>query len=185
MYENQAPFKKLGDMLKVIRQKLQESVAEVSGAVEIDELSLERIEQGSERPSQDILNLLISHFAMHEEEATKLWKLAGYENGPLDFRDSEFYADNMSPAKSAVLIVTVDPRVIYSDSVRVETSDSGVVLTFSQINGHTKPMVASCVGMSRDQAKKVIGALQDALDNSGPRRLSDGGNVNKRSTNNS
>lgn len=176
MYEKQEPYKKLGDSLKIIRQKLHESVAEVSGAVEIDELALKRMEQGSERPSEDILSLLISHFGMREEEAAKLWKLAGYESKSLGMHDSEFYGDDVSTTKPTLFIMAVDPRVIYSDNVRVEANDTGVVLTFSQIIGHSKPMTAACIGMSRDQAKKVIDSLQGALDNSAPRRLSDGGN---------
>ena len=49
--QQEQPFKVLGEKLKTIRQKMHESVAEVSGAVEIDEQSLQRIEQGKERPT--------------------------------------------------------------------------------------------------------------------------------------
>jgi transcriptional regulator with XRE-family HTH domain len=63
------PFKNLGQRLKVIRQKLHESVAEVSGAVEIEEQHLQRIEQGEERPTEDILLLLINHFGMQDDDA--------------------------------------------------------------------------------------------------------------------
>src|SRR3954469_20349750 len=73
------PFKTLGEKLKIIRQKLHESVAEVSGAVEIEEQVLSRIEQGHERPSEDILLLLINHFGMQDDDAAKLWQLAGYD----------------------------------------------------------------------------------------------------------
>src|SRR5256885_9173824 len=73
------PFKTLGEKLKAIRQKLHESVAEVSGAVEIDEQQLARIEQGQERPSEDVLLLLINHFGMQEDDAANLWQLAGYD----------------------------------------------------------------------------------------------------------
>ena len=38
----QVPFKTLGEKLKTIRQKLHESMAEVSGAVEIEEQLLSR-----------------------------------------------------------------------------------------------------------------------------------------------
>ena len=61
------PFKQLGNTLKDIRQKMHETVSDVSGAVEIDESALARIEQGKERPSEDILHLLISHFGMQDE----------------------------------------------------------------------------------------------------------------------
>jgi transcriptional regulator with XRE-family HTH domain len=58
------PFKTLGTHLKYLRERGAETLAEVSGAVEINEDILERIEQGSERPSEEILMLLISHFNM-------------------------------------------------------------------------------------------------------------------------
>src|SRR6185369_17990187 len=88
---NQLPFNTLGDKLKTIRQKLHESVAEVSGAVEIDEQSLQRIEQGTERPTEDILMLLINHFGMQDDDAASLWQLAGYDQ-PHD-HDAETVAD--------------------------------------------------------------------------------------------
>jgi len=77
--QNTPPFKTLGTHLKYLREQVRESLAEVSGAVEIDVNVLERIEQGFERPSEDILLLLISHFAMPDQEAVQLWELAGYD----------------------------------------------------------------------------------------------------------
>ncbi len=73
------PFKRFGQELRTLRQKLQETPADVSGAVEIDEAMLQRYEEGRERPSEEILNLLISHFAMPDDDAATLWRLAGYE----------------------------------------------------------------------------------------------------------
>src|SRR3954469_23358999 len=112
----ESPFKNLGERLKDLRQRLQESVAEVSGAVEIDESTLERMERGQERPSEDILMLLISHFGMKEQEADTLWKLAGYEPRNLDDDDR----DSPIPhnGRATVLIMAVDPRIVYSDSVQ-------------------------------------------------------------------
>jgi transcriptional regulator with XRE-family HTH domain len=60
----QLPYKPLGAILRHLRERNRESIAEVSGAVEIDESALDRIEDGSERPSEDILMLLISHFSV-------------------------------------------------------------------------------------------------------------------------
>ncbi|HZM64175.1 MAG TPA: helix-turn-helix transcriptional regulator, partial [Candidatus Saccharimonadales bacterium] len=100
------PFVQLGDKLKSIREHRKESVAEVSGAVEIDEQTLLKIEQGHERPSEDILMLLISHFGMHEDEAAGLWQLAGY-----DRQDGERETPHNN--KTMVMIMAVDPRVIY------------------------------------------------------------------------
>lgn len=167
--KQEQPFKKLGDRLKTIRQKLHESVAEVSGAVEIDELMLQRIEQGMERPSEDILMLLISHFGMQDDEAAGLWQLAGYDQPKGDERHSDNSND-----KATILVMAVDPRVIYSDGVQVDANKNGVVISFSQNNGSQGTLTTAKVGMSREQASAVIHALQQALEHSQPKRLSDG-----------
>jgi transcriptional regulator with XRE-family HTH domain len=171
--EYHEPFKQLGIRLKFIRQKLHETVSEVSGAVEIDEPALQRIEQGNERPSEDILMLLINHFGMHEDEAGGLWQLAGYDQPSERLRD--VYTSDAPNGRPTILVVAVDPRAIYSDSVRVEANEGGVVVSFyQQSNGSSRSLSAACVGMSREQAKKLIVALKIALDRSNPRMLSDG-----------
>lgn len=170
----QIPFKNLGERLRTIREKLHESVAEVSGAVEIDESALKQIEQGESRPSEDILMLLISHFNMQEDEATKLWKLAGYEQP----RDGDYIPsrdqDDAPGNRAAVLIMAVDPRVIYSDSVQVTANQTGVVINFAQGVGTPQSITTARIGMSRDQAQTVLYALQTALERSQPRHLPHG-----------
>lgn len=170
--EQGLPFKRLGERLKIIRQKLHESVAEVSGAVEIDEPMLRRIEQGHERPSEDVLMLLISHFGMHEDEASGLWQLAGYERPDT----SDYDTDDIPHQKSTILVMAVDPRIMYSDQVHITGNKNGIVISFSQATGNNAPIVTSRVGMSREQAETVLQALQDALAKSTPRQLPDGSN---------
>lgn len=166
------PYKQLGDRLKTIRQKLHESIAEVSGAVEIDEPTLHRIEQGNERPSEDILMLLISHFGMRDDEAAGLWQLAGYDQPRThEHRDS---TDETPNNRATILVMAVDPRVIYSDGVQVTANRHGVVMSFSQSNGTPNSLVTARIGMSREQAAAVIRTLQEALTRSEPRQLSEG-----------
>jgi transcriptional regulator with XRE-family HTH domain len=162
------PFKQLGDRLKTLRQKLQESIADVSGAVEIEETALNRIEQGRERPSEDILMLLISHFGMQDDEAAGLWQLAGYEPPRHDHDHDE------PNGRNTILVMAVDPRVIYSDGVQVHANSNGVVLSFSQANGTQQGLTTSKIGMSREQARNVIKVMQDALNLSEPRQLPSG-----------
>jgi transcriptional regulator with XRE-family HTH domain len=166
------PFKQLGHRLKTIRQKLHESVAEVSGAVEIDEPTLQRIEQGDERPSEDILMLLISHFGMQDDEAAGLWQLAGYDQPRRHRHDHDAGDDQQT--KGAILVMAVDPRVIYSDSVQVTANRTGVVVAFSQASGTQNALTTSRIGMSREQAKAVIHTLQEALTRSEPKQLPNG-----------
>lgn len=167
--KQEQPFKKLGDRLKTIRQKLHESVSEVSGAVEIDETVLQRIELGTERPTEDILMLLISHFGMQDDEAAGLWQLAGYDQPRNRDHDTE---DTNS--KTSILVMAVDPRVIYSDGVNVTANKNGVVMAFSQNNGSQNVLTTAKIGMSREQAQGVLTALHNALTHSVPRQLSDG-----------
>jgi transcriptional regulator with XRE-family HTH domain len=164
MSEQQAyPFKTLGQRLKIIRQKLQETLDEVSGAIEIDSTLLKRYEQGLERPAEDILMLLISHFGMQEIEAAALWQLAGYEL-PSEQDLPEDVID-----RSMVLVMAIDPRVIYSDGVQVTANDTGVVFNFTQ-GGGKRQLVASRIGMSREQADNLLHVLQKVLQHS-PRRM--------------
>jgi transcriptional regulator with XRE-family HTH domain len=165
------PFKQLGNRLKTIRQKLHESVAEVSGAVEIDEPTLTRIEQGNERPSEDILMLLISHFGMRDDEAAGLWQLAGYDQ-PRPHHDHD--ENEPHNGKATILVMAVDPRVIYSDGVQVTANKNGVVVSFSQASGTQNSLTTARIGMSREQAAAVIRTLQDALSRSEPRQLPGG-----------
>jgi DNA-binding XRE family transcriptional regulator len=161
------PFKTLGDKLKTIRQKLHESVAEVSGAVEIEEQVLSRIEQGHERPTEDILLLLINHFGMQDDDAAKLWQLAGYDQP----HDHDHVIPGADPSRTMVMIMAVDPRVIYSDGVQITANNVGVVLNFSQNNGTPQPLTTARIGMSREQAYGLLKTLERTLEQSKPRQL--------------
>lgn len=171
--KNDLPFKQFGQRLKGIRQKLQETKADVSGAVEIDESALDRYETGKERPSEDILNLLISHFDMHDDDAANLWHLAGYEQ-PRSQDDEDSLPEDLASGRAGVLVMAIDPRIIYSDGMHVNASQQGVVLSFAQLGGAPQPLVTTRVGMSREQARNVIRTLQAALDRSEPPQLPEG-----------
>ncbi|SRR6266568_3491393 len=153
----QLPFQSLGSRLKTIRQKLQESLADVSGAIEIDEEKLQRIERGQERPSEDILLLLVSHFGMREDEAANLWLLAGYDRPEGSDSDEGL-------GRPTVVLMGIDPRVVYSDSLHITVNPSGVVMNFSQSGPGNQLLAIARVGMSRDQAQNVLNTLQQALD---------------------
>jgi transcriptional regulator with XRE-family HTH domain len=162
---SELPFKHLGEKLKTIRQKLHESVAEVSGAVEIDEQKLQRIEQGHERPSEDILMLLINHFGMQDDDAAALWQLAGYDQPTSDH-------DEPTPNnRTMVMIMAVDPRIIYSDGVQITANNNGVVLNFAQGVGTPQALTTARIGMSREHASNLIHTLQKALEGSKPAQL--------------
>lgn len=156
------PFKTLGTHLKYLREQSHQTLSEVSGAVEIDEKTLARIESGAERPAEDILLLLISHFEMQDQEALQLWELAGYEGGMHDkprTNDDLLHAAN----KAVVMLLAVDTRTMYSDEMTAEGNQAGITLTFSQTGGQKQSMPVARVGMSYEQAEKVAQTLQQVL----------------------
>ncbi|HSX33243.1 MAG TPA: DUF3467 domain-containing protein [Candidatus Saccharimonadales bacterium] len=166
------PFKVLGEKLRTIRQKLHESIGEVSGAVEIDEQALEQFELGKQRPSRDILLLLINHFGIQEEDADSLWQLAGYENFGDSAADEE--SDSGNSTRTMIMIMAVDPRVIYSDGAQVTANAQGVVINFTQGAGTPQALTTARIGMSREQATALLHTLQQTIKASEPRQLPPG-----------
>jgi len=157
------PYEILGTQLKHLRERNRESVAEVSGAVEIDEDELSKIESGTDRPTEDILLLLISHFAVEDDKAAELWQLAGYDRREDEF-EHEHEHDSQQGNRSQTLMVMIDPRVMYSDSVEVIANSKGVVVNFAQAAGQNgQPLTFARIGMSHEQAKLVMGVLHQAL----------------------
>jgi transcriptional regulator with XRE-family HTH domain len=159
---NQQPYITLGNHLRYLREQHSESLAEVSGAVEIDETSLASIEAGHERPEEEILMLLISHYNMQDQEAVQLWELAGYDNGPSS-RADDILQDSIAQGKPVVVLFGLDARTMYSDAVQVDTSSAGVTLKFGQMNSNRQSQHVAKVGMSYEQAEEVLRQLQAAV----------------------
>lgn len=157
-----APFKTLGTHLKYLREQSSESLAEVSGAVEIDERALQRIEDGHERPEEDILLLLINHFAMPDQEAVQLWELAGYDGTPEQLVRAAADVNHEDLQKAVVMFLAVDARTMYSDGLDILCNQAGITLNFTQ-SGKEQATTVSHVGMSYEQALRVCEALQHAL----------------------
>lgn len=139
-----------------MRRRFRESLAEVSGAVEIDVTTLGEIEAGNKLPSEDVVMLLISHFSLREDEATKLWRLAGFDNA----------LSGVSLAASSPENFTfTDNRVLYTDMVQVSANNYGVILNFLQgIGSDGKPSAVARIGMSREHAKSIVEVLSRTID---------------------
>lgn len=157
------PFSALGGRLKRSRETRRESLIEASGAVEIETDTLERIEHGEQRPSEEILLLLISHFEIEDEEATDLWELAGYNSDDMDIVGATIY-ETGDQAKQTAFVMPMDIRVVYTDMVNVIVNNYGVVMNFIQNSGpNNQPLAVARVGMSREHAESVIQILQQTL----------------------
>ncbi len=145
----------LGNRLKLERERLQESLAEVSGAVEIDIDSMQKIERGEQVPSEEILLLLISHFDMEDNAAAKLWAMAGYND--------DDGADIDTP-KTRGVMTPEDLKIDYTDMVHIAANEFGVTMNFMQSTGAgNQPMLISRLGMSREHAEFIIDSLQQSL----------------------
>jgi len=157
------PYRTLGQHLQYLREQKKESLAEVSGAVEIEEKLLARIEEGHERPAEDILLLLISHFNMQDQEAVQLWELAGYDGGESGQSKAEDIAHEILSNKSVVVVIGLDGRTLYTDAIQVQNTDAGIVMNFGQLNSKKQAQPLARLGMSHEQAEKVLHELQQAL----------------------
>jgi transcriptional regulator with XRE-family HTH domain len=156
------PFITLGSHLKYVREQSKQSLSEVSGAVEIDEKQLERIEAGVERPAEDILLLLISHFGVQDREAVQLWELAEYDSDiPEEIRLDSHPAQ--LGGKPMIMLLAVDVRTMYSDGLEVTVNPAGVTLHFTQAVSQSQLAPVARVGMSHQQAEQVIRTMQQAL----------------------
>lgn len=152
------PYKPLGAWIRRMREKNQKSLAEVSGAVEIESDLLKAMEQGVQRPSEDILMLLISYFAIKEEDAVEVWELAGYTKS--DGEQGGVLSDPVQP----VIVMPMDARIVYTDMVNIKQNKYGLTINFLQSDGiGGKPLAVSRVGMSRDHAEKLLVALAEAF----------------------
>jgi transcriptional regulator with XRE-family HTH domain len=162
MNESKAPYSTLGSHLKYVREQSRESLLEVSGAVEIDQQRLERIEAGLERPAEEILLLLISHFGVADREAVQLWELAEYDSHMPDQIKPETIEQQLA-SKNVVMLVGFDTRTIYSDGLDVIWNKAGMTLNFTQTTALDQNLPVAKVGMSYEQAEQVVNTLQRAI----------------------
>lgn len=161
--KSQMPYKELGTKLKEMRSSHHESLAEVSGAVEIDSDVLATFERGESRPAEDILLLLISHFGIKEDEALQLWEMAGYDMQRTPA--THMINTNDGEAQSRVVVAQTDARILYTDTVHVMVNNYGVVMNFMQASGSsTQPVMVSRIGMSKEHARSVLEVLQKTLE---------------------
>lgn len=173
MSQLEKPYANLGKHLKNVREQSKRSIAEVSGAIEIDEKSLLRIEVGQERPEEEVMLLLISYFGVQDQEALHLWELARYDS---DLSDHLQFSENdleTAPhanlqTKSVIMMLAMDMRTLYSDGLTIQANKAGLTLNFTQTNSQSKKgqpgeTLVSSIGLSYTQAEQVLKQLETAL----------------------
>lgn len=155
---HKSPFRPLGRKLKALRDKAKESLAETSGAVEIDVRELAGYELGQAKPSEEVLLLLISHFGVQDQDAVGLWELAGY--GTTKASSIQMTNDDVQ----TIVKQAVDNKILFTDIVDISVNNYGVVMNFLQGSGVvSQPTSVARVGMSREHAKSVLQILQVTL----------------------
>lgn len=162
------PFRRLGLRLRHLRERLHQSLAEVSGAVEIEPDLLARFERGERCPSEEVLLLLFSYFNTEEDEAVRLWEMAGYDQQEMPQSYGSAAGPNHDEAqvgKPIVMVMQQDTRILYTDMVNVNVNNHGVVMNFMQKQGvpDGQPNVVARIGMSREHAESVLNVLQQTL----------------------
>jgi hypothetical protein len=171
MNQPEKPFANLGKHLRNVREQSKRSLAEVSGAIEIDEKSLRLIEIGQERPEEDVMLLLISYFGVQDQEALHLWELARYDSDLTDhlqFNESGHESGAATlMSKPVIMMLAMDMRTMYSDGLEINWNQAGLTLNFTQTNHQTSgqaPAVSVArVGLSHTQAEQVLRSLERAL----------------------
>lgn len=153
---DKTPYRPLGRHLKLLRTRVNESLAEASGAVEIDVRELAGFELGKARPSEEVLLLLISHFGAKDDEAVRLWEMAGYglEKIPVS---------HMTNTEPQPVPTADESRVLYTDTVDIMVNNYGVVMNFMQGESGKSMKSVARIGMSREHAKSVLKILEITL----------------------
>lgn len=156
------PYQALGQKIRAARVRLKRTVAEASGAVEINEDVLKGIELGKQRPEEEVLMVLISYLGIAEDEATKLWEMGGYNQHEAEGNEA---ASEIN--QSLATIMPNDLRVIYTDMVHVMVNDFGVIMNFLQGGGpNNQPLAVARIGMSKEHARSVLDILSKSLEQS-------------------
>ncbi len=157
------PYKALGAKIKHLRKQWHQSLGEVSGTLEIDEKILKEIESGKTLPPENIMNMLINHFLLTDDQADELRGLATIQRE----QATEALVNGLEDMimKQIVMYLPVENKVVYTDSMNAIVNKHGVVLQFLQnsADNGSKPITVSQVGMSREHAEKVIEVLTKTL----------------------
>jgi DNA-binding XRE family transcriptional regulator len=148
-----SPYVKFGKVLHTLRRTYHVSKKEFCGALEINEEYLQKLEEGVVKPSEELIEQMISHFALDDNLAENLWKLAGFTNDKLE--------DMLS--QTAMLPLS-ELKVSYTDMVHVSVNNFGVVINFMQnVGPQNQPVVVSRLGMSKEHAQSVVDVMTRTL----------------------
>lgn len=164
----------LAKKIKSYRLLQKESITSAAKAMGINRTYLSKLENGHITPSLDVLNLLIKHYSLSQQESSLLSKLANHGGGGLmlenferkeEPRMEEKIIPEPNLSKGVRINVSDKTPVLYTDSVFVTSSQYGVVFDFAQNMASTNQQnIVARVGMSREHAKALLKVLQERLE---------------------
>jgi uncharacterized protein YciU (UPF0263 family) len=158
------PYRAFGAKIKHFRQQWKQSVSDVSGTLEIDEVFLKEIESGKTLPTENQMDMIINHFLLTKEQADELRNLAHMHSDQSAEQLIGGVEDMLM--KQLVMYMPIEQKVVYTDGMNVTVNRHGVVLQFTQNSGtntKVKPNIVCQVGMSREHAEKVVDVLKKTL----------------------
>jgi len=165
-------LKKLGQKIKYFQLSKEENVTTVAKSINIDRAYLSRIENGHERPSEKLLNDLISHFNLSSNDANELFMLAGYKSGAVAAQSykgekpmNELKLPTQEQPKQLQFNKPIGLSTLYSDSVVIKANQWGIVFDFGQSVSQEQTNIVSSIGMSKEHARALLDALKKNLDN--------------------
>lgn len=160
---NELPYKAFGSKIKYIRKQWKQTIGEVSSTLEIDETLLKDIESGRTLPTETLLEMIINHFVLSDDQSIELRQMANYHKDQQTENLLGGIEDMLM--KQIVMYMPVDQKVVYTDGMNVTVNQHGVVLQFTQNQGpKTKNLNVSQVGMSIEHAQKIVEVLSKTLD---------------------
>jgi|SRR3989344_811078 len=165
--------RELGKKIKSYRLLQKESITSASKTMGINRTYLSKLENGHIKPSLDVLNLLVKHYSLSQQESRLLSNLANHGGGGLMLENFERKEEPRmeekiipEPNLSQGVQVNVSDKtpVLYTDSVFVTSSQYGVVFDFAQNMASTKQQnIVARVGMSREHAEALLKVLHERL----------------------
>lgn len=174
-------YQRFGGQLKKIRLEAKKTLTDVSGAVELPEDKLSKIEKGTLRPREDLIFLLANYFKLSKPQTQQLRHLAGYREkrrktpsqanqSPADLKMhlEDFIGRHLADSAGLLLTFTepMQDKALYTNKTDVNISHNGVIIQFSQSTfmekGHISMPVAK-VGMSLEHAQQFSKILIQAL----------------------
>ena len=101
---------------------------------------------------------------MEDSDALHLWSLAGYDIDDLMVEGADpLMASDIPIPRDLIMLLAIEQRTLYSDSLDIHYDTNGLVLNFKQIAGQKQPLSVAKLGMSYKQAEQVLQTLQKVL----------------------